>query len=827
MERYNTNIEAPTQPPQRDRSRSSHERDMGGTPAGESTFGRLNAPANTTNNEPEFYGGRGRGRSPLPGRRRRSRSPGSMGGNIDRYVPGGSPSGRRRSRSPQRGPYDTPGRYAPHQQGQNSGGRIDRYVPGGMIPGIGPGGIMVPSLSSMPDPHKLDHSVTYTYFSDWYHQEHGKTRPGETITKDEVQVAFDRYKEELSGRLARIFVAAHKNDEWFKERYLPGEKEISKGKVNAFRREQWRKWRYLLEHGAFDNVDRETKVQSQRGDADGADVVEEINRGVDDGGLRPVLLIKTISPTVSRKQLEELATSNLTNFHFISLSDPNPLKKFHRIGFILLQPQDPDDPTSEPAPVDESTVELLNGKSIHDETHGDFTCHVGIHNGPTNPKARKLLNEWMSMPANLRKEANFIERCARKLEAEIRVDDSMEDYEGWEAIKEKVESWGSGERERRQTTEEEGEEGAESEVELTILKKKIDIGVEYLRRAFNFCMYCVSCSDSIHELTRKCPGGHIRRPTPSPDYTADARTINWTKTWQEKLELFVNPPDPDSDDYEERLRKVGGKPVRVYVEDEIQKCVKQEDEGKYRCRVGTCTKLFKGEEFWRKHLDKKHSDWLDQIRADATLVNAYVCDPTRVHPPKVEQHAHGQFNSGGRGGYSNGQAMGYPPPGFNMTSGLPFNPGGFMGSANGNGIMSNPALPGNRGIGPIRHRDARQQPPNQLNPNGRGGPGPGRYNQAPYIPRDRAEREKERERRDREMREAEARKAGGVIVPPGLMPLLGNPGAPVGAGIPGLGGPVPGAGGPEADLAVMGRAVKSYKDLDATGAGKGTDELDY
>jgi len=40
----------------------------------------------------------------------------------------------------------------------------------------------------------------------------------------------------------------------------------------------------------------------------------------------------------------------------------------------------------------------------------------------------------------------------------------------------------------------------------------------------------------------------------------------------------------------------------------------------------------------------------------------------------------------------------------------------------------------------------------------------------------------------------------------------------------GLGvGPAP---GPDAELAVMGRAVKSYKDLDAT-EGKKVDELDY
>jgi hypothetical protein len=490
------------------------------------------------------------------------------------------------------------------------------------------------------------------------------------------------------------------------------------------------------------------------------------------------------------------------------------LKKFHRIGFILLKPQDPDDPNSEPAPVDDKTVELLNGKSINDPTHGDFVCHVGIHNGPTNPKAKKLLNEYMSMPQNLKREADLVEHCIQKLEAEL-LDDYSFEYCGWDLIKDKVEMWGTIEREKRETSEEEGEEGADTEVELKILKKKIDIGVEYLRRAFNFCMYCVSSSDSIHELTRKCPGGHIRRPTPSPDFIADQRTINWTKNWQDKLELFVNPPDPSHEDYVERLKKAGGKPVKEAVEEETLKYVKREDEGKYRCRVTSCTKLFKGEEFWRKHLEKKHTEWLQAIELEASLVNAYVSDPTRVHPPKIEQNAQGNFQSGGMGNNNRNTPMlpiGFPsggmPPGLQPPPGFPFNPA-FMQAATAGGVQAN----GNGmipGVGPLR----RGRNPSGGGSTSRDGRDNNRYGQ-PYARPDRAQREREREKRDREMREAQLLKKNGTGQ------VMGNV---VGIGNSNGGGST---GGPEAELAVMGRAVKSYKDLDATEGKKGVDELDY
>lgn len=452
---------------------------------------------------------------------------------------------------------------------------------------------------------------------------------------------------------------------------------------------------------------------------------------------------------------------------------------------------DLNDPTSEPATPDQSTVELLNGKSIHDDNHGDFVCHVGIHNGPTNPRQKKVLNEYMSLPDNLKKEADLIARCIAKLESDLASDESTpESYDGWELIKEKVEEWGHIEREKRETSEEEGEEGADSEVELKILKKKIDLGVEYLRRVFNFCLYCVSSSDSIHELTRKCPGGHIRRPTPHVDYTADQRTVNWTKTWREKLELFTDPPAPGSDDYAVRVKKIGGKPIAEAVDEECLKFVKQEDEGKYRCRVDDCTKLFKAEEFWRKHLDKKHPKWLQTLEKNALLLNAYVSDPTRVHPPKVEKDAQGNFQTSGvvMGGrnmplmpmnFTPGLAGFQPPPGFPT-----FSPAFMQAQANGNGLAAG-------GVGPIRRRDNRGGSSTSIVP------GRERYGQ-PYVRRDRAEREREREKRDREMREAQSR--------------LGKAGS---------------GAGPEMELAVLGRAVKSYKDLDATEAKKGTDELDY
>jgi uncharacterized C2H2 Zn-finger protein len=184
--------------------------------------------------------------------------------------------------------------------------------------------------------------------------------------------------------------------------------------------------------------------------------------------------------------------------------------------------------------------------------------------------------------------------------------------------------------------------------------------VEYLRRVFNFCFFCVFESDSIHELTRKCPGGHLRRPrntlssagkaaarasalgepfpgkrrhdqsedtemTGGPSHEAERkvqrsntaskseqqlqRAFNWVKTFEEKLSLILEPGSIE-------VHRLGGKPTEEALQEELVKYVKQEDEHKFRCRVPECQKLFKEEHFWRKHVEKRHPEWLEAMKKD-------------------------------------------------------------------------------------------------------------------------------------------------------------------------------------------------------------------
>jgi hypothetical protein len=65
--------------------------------------------------------------------------------------------------------------------------------------------------------------------------------------------------------------------------------------------------------------------------------------------------------------------------------------------------------------------------------------------------------------------------------------------------------------------------------------------------------------------------------------------------------------------YVNAWKELGGMPLDEAIEVELSRYVKQEDEFRWRCKVPECTKLFKSKYFWRKHVENRHSEWLEQL----------------------------------------------------------------------------------------------------------------------------------------------------------------------------------------------------------------------
>jgi len=91
------------------------------------------------------------------------------------------------------------------------------------------------------------------------------------------------------------------------------------------------------------------------------------------------------------------------------------------------------------------------------------------------------------------------------------------------------------------------------------------------------------------------------------------RAFNWVKTFEDKVYQILEPESVD-------IKKLGGRSVDDALEDELKKYIKQEDESKFRCKVPECTKLFKGETFWRKHVEKRHEEFYYALKKDVSFL---------------------------------------------------------------------------------------------------------------------------------------------------------------------------------------------------------------
>ncbi|KAI9847181.1 MAG: hypothetical protein M1837_003044 [Sclerophora amabilis] len=868
-----------------------------------------------------------------PRQRNRSRSPVQ----IDRYQPGQYYGGSFRDREDRR--------RLPSPPPAN----VDRYVPG-----QDPKPILV---NPVQDPRKLEYQVGFSYFGEWWRhneaikeererQRSGGRRPADRVKgeresreerakeKAQIQTAYDAYKEELQVKMARSFVQIHKNEEWFKERYVPALRVDIQNRLIDFRRGNYSLWERDIDAGTFDGY---TLEGIYKGDSNGLGGVAEKEEGEavaaaeilgvgdllplrggdirDEVAFQPALLIKTIAPSVSRGKIEDFCKEHLGEswggFKWLSLSDPNPSKRFHRIGWVILhqgmeepasaergdgredEGEEGEDGAMQTAAADgdttstaEKALEAINGKTIYDESRGDFTCHVGVHIPPSEPR-KKALWDLFSAPERVNRDVLLATRLVAKLDEE-----SGQGYNGVSKIEEKVEDLrlkallappptgpaaakkarksrddlatdGDGEEEEDEDGEmddEEEEEGAYDEEvddeELIATKKKLDLLVEYLRRVYNFCFFCVFECDSVHELARKCPGGHLRRPRASLSSAAKAiavasttgepfpgkkregkddgepgdspeqkfqktsskteqqlqRAFNWVKTFEDKLFQILEPENVD-------LRKLGGKPIDEALDEELGKHVKQEDENKFRCRVPECTKLFRAESFWKKHVEKRHPEWLEGLKQDVNLVNSYVLDPSHIAPSRSDANSNGhfpssnQFPSGTPRGFSlNGMPMGMnnPAAGFPGNSGMfPPAPTGFPPFFAHHPVHMPPGAWGAPGAdfgmgGPDDRHPA-------MGPIRRGGNRGNNNRTGPY------------DRRDRNMRYPGAGGPGGGMSGR-LSPTLRMGGRPGGASKWGDGAGGAAAGAPRE--AVQGRSLKSYEDLDAVGGGGGG-ELNY
>lgn len=87
-------------------------------------------------------------------------------------------------------------------------------------------------------------------------------------------------------------------------------------------------------------------------------------------------------------------------------------------------------------------------------------------------------------------------------------------------------------------------------------------------------------------------------------------------------------------------------PTEDVSERELLKHVDQEDAARYRCEVHECNKLFKGLPYWKRHVERRHAEWYNELKMEVSLSITHDNPSSLLPKPNgPNHHSQLQFNS--------------------------------------------------------------------------------------------------------------------------------------------------------------------------------------
>ncbi|KAJ3165723.1 hypothetical protein HDU88_003916 [Geranomyces variabilis] len=557
------------------------------------------------------------------GKRRRSRSRDydARDGGKDSYIP--SYSSHRDSRDRQsrgRGDY-----YV---------GGIDRYEPR--------------KNDRRPQkPEDVDYLLTLSAFVDMTR----KSARGANISQDELERRFEIYKENFMHKQLVKYFEQEKESEWFREKYHPDDSKPLKMQTRERRQWMLEKFAVQLESGKFDKVcfdelptDQVKEADASKSDdikdggdpmdtsedhAAAPDVVEKTaaasgsEHPVADAERRPsaaqedvsALFLRSLPAKMPRQSILDVCSA-IEGFQYLVLSDPRVLQNNLRVGWVVYK-----EGTDMQAVLD-----ILNGKQI-----GQFTLRMDLHRwqeerprgvpGELNTPARIRhdLAQIKSLAAVLDEENGFApDSGAALVEARMHLLNAEDDN-----LASEMDTDADGEAAVKKKTAQE--------------KRALDLYIFYLRKVHNYDYYGGVETSSPEDFARRSSLS-LRRPP----------VIRNNSTFCDKLDARIDvrinkPLDGPA------ITKMGGMLLETELEVFLAKKVKKEAEGKFRCTE--CSKLFKGEEFVKKHIRTKHPEVIMPIAKEVEFFNTYVRDPTKAdgRTPQPPAAGAGGYPSGGGG----------------------------------------------------------------------------------------------------------------------------------------------------------------------------------
>ncbi|CAB4434531.1 unnamed protein product [Rhizophagus irregularis] len=238
-----------------------------------------------------------------------------------------------------------------------------------------PGAPMMPMDWSGPrqetpkDPDQLDFLVTFKYYSEFMQHSNPKNR----LSDEELHKKYNEYKEAFALKQLKTFFESHKKEEWFLEKYHPKYIQERAIVTKELKKDLYKQFISDLKEGLLDKINNDASEDSVK---------------QEDG-------VKT--------KIEEMCKT-IEGFQYLALSEPNPQKKFHRLGWIVFK---------EGTDMD-SAYDKLNEQKID-----EFVFYLARHKNQTGPVRNRITPDVASSIERLKKDLNQIQKLCDKLDNDI------------------------------------------------------------------------------------------------------------------------------------------------------------------------------------------------------------------------------------------------------------------------------------------------------------------------------------------------------------------------------------------------------------------------
>ncbi|OMH80779.1 Serrate RNA effector molecule-like protein, partial [Zancudomyces culisetae] len=437
------------------------------------------SPDGYNGREVDRFGRIRRSRSPQGGRyeRSRSRSPGRdyRGGGGGGYRREGGYKGRGRYREDSRG-------YSSRRYGSARGDEQSSEREGGMgeQQGQDMGGVM--------DPFKLDLVVPFKYFCEWKRLQNR----GKKLEQEELHRQYEEYRRQTLNKMYQQFFDEHKEEDWFVERYKPEEQKTRQQEVKRLKKRYYEEFLGQLERGELDNTCLDQSKAEENAMDEDAQVQETYT-----------LFIKTIPPTVARAALES-ELKKVEGFDYLSLSEPNATRNYHRFGWAkFVEGTDMD-----------SVLQTLSELKV-----GETTFTLSKHTKSSTAQQRTA-PEQTSLPERIKSDLEVIREAVKQFDERT----DSETFKMGDAIRARMDSELAANTKAKAAASKSASTPTststptpedDSEAELAVAKKELDLSIEYLRKVHYYCYYCSAVYENREDFSRKCAPVHYRRPCSS------------------------------------------------------------------------------------------------------------------------------------------------------------------------------------------------------------------------------------------------------------------------------------------------------------------------